>query len=289
MSKKKLYFYGFPRGLYNRVRQFLFMLSNTIAISPTDQWKLCDYNIMPPHVDQLTAGYYHDFSKQGISTTLEVYQKWVDNVVEYRDGASFINSPHTELDILQGKQKSYGMELMVRKNTGKLNGWIAYSFSRSTIRVRSGFPGDQINNGLAYPSNYDRPHNFSLISNYRLNRRLSLSANVVYISGRPVTYPIAMYYVNNIRHIYYSDRNRYRIPDYFRIDLSINLEGNLKKKKVAHSYWMLNIYNLTGRNNAYSVYFRSEEGKINGYKLSIFGQPVITLSWNFKLGNYASE
>ena len=274
---------------YNRVQQFQFMLSNTIAISPTDQWKLCDYHIIPPYIDQVSAGYYHDFQKSGISTSFEMYYKWISNVVEYRDGADFINNPNIESEILQGSQKAYGIELMLRKNAGKLNGWIAYSFSRSIMLVNGNFRGESINNGLAYPSNYDRPHNLNLVSNYRINRRLSLSANMVYITGRPVTYPVSIYYLDDSEYIQYSERNKYRIPEYFRIDLSINLEGNLKRQKLAHSYWMLNFYNLTGRKNAYSVYFKNEEGVMNGYKLSIFGQPIITLSWIFKLGNYASE
>jgi hypothetical protein len=112
---------------------------------------------------------------------------------------------------------------------------------------------------------------------------------VVYSSGRPVTLPISVFYAKGEEYLYYSDRNEYRIPDYFRIDLSINLEGNLKFKKIAHSYWMLNIYNVTGRDNAYSVYYETKEGQIKGYKLSIFAQPIITLSWNFKLGNYNSD
>ncbi|MFC2081477.1 TonB-dependent receptor plug domain-containing protein, partial [Bacteroidota bacterium] len=274
---------------YNRVRQFLFMLSNTIAISPTDQWKLCDYNILPPYLDQLSAGYYHDFQNGRISTTLEVYHKWVSNVIEYRDGASFINNPNIELETLQGDQKAYGVELMVRKNAGKLNGWLAYSFSRSTMHIKSDFPGESINDGLPYPSNYDRPHSLNLVSNYRTDRRFSFSVNMVYTTGRPVTYPVSIYYMDGIQHIDYSERNKYRIPDYFRIDLSFNLEGNLKREKLAHSFWMLNFYNLSGRNNAYSVYFQNDEGVMNGYKLSIFGQPLITLSWNFKFGNYSSE
>ncbi len=274
---------------YNRVRQFMFMLSNTFAISPTDQWKLCDYNIIPPYADQVSAGYYHDFRSTGISTSMEVYHKWISNILEYRDGASFITSPNSEMEVLRGKQKAWGLEMMVKKNTGKLNGWLAYTYSRSIVQVNSSFPGERINNGKPYPSNYDRPHNLNLVSNYRLNRRLSLSSNLVYITGRPVTYPVAIYFIENIQHIYYSDRNKYRIPDYFRIDLSINLEGNLKRRKLAHSYWMLNIYNITGRKNAYSVYFKYEDNAVNGYKLSIFGRPIITLSWHFKLGNYASD
>lgn len=281
--------YNSVKFSYNRVRQYLFMLTNTIAISPTDQWKLCDYNIVPPFVDQLSAGYYHDFKEIGFSTSLEAYYKMVSNVKEYKDGASFINNPDIELEILQGDQKAYGLELMARKNTGKLNGWIAYSYSRSTMLVKSNFPGESINDGVPYPSNYDRPHNLNIVSNLKLDRRFSFSLNMVYTTGRPVTYPISVYYMDRIQHIYYSDRNKYRIPDYFRMDLSVNIEGNLKREKIAHSYWMLNFYNLTGRKNAYSVYFKNEDGAVKGYKLSIFGRPLITLSWNFKFGNYSSE
>jgi len=274
---------------YNRVRQFLFMLSNTIAISPTDQWKLCDYHIEPPYMDQVSIGYYLDFPGKSLSTSLELYHKWISNVVEYRDGANFISSSNIETEILQGKQKAYGLEAMIRKNTGRLNGWLAYSLSRSIIQIDSPIPGERINKGKPYPSNFDRPHNLTLVANYKMNRRLSFSANLVYMTGRPVTYPISIYYLNDLQYIHYSSRNKYRIPDYFRLDFSMNMEGNLKKRKLFHSYWMLNIYNLTGRKNAYSVYFQSDEGKIDGYKLSIFGQPVVTLSWNLKLGNYASE
>jgi hypothetical protein len=274
---------------YNRVRQFLFMLSNTIAVSPSDQWKLCDYHITPPYIDQLSLGYYQDVPRGGLSMSLEIYYKWVSDVVEYRDGASFISSSYVERVILQGEQRAYGVEAMIRKTGGQFNGWLAYSYSRSFMQFKSSVPGEQINGGDPYPSNYDRPHNVSLVTNLKVNRRLSLSANVVYITGRPITYPVSIYYMEGMEFIDYSARNSYRIPDYFRIDFSINLEGNLRERKLFHSYWMLNFYNITGRENAYSVYFQSEDGVIQGYKLSIFAQPVITLSWNFKLGNYASE
>ena len=124
---------------------------------------------------------------------------------------------------------------------------------------------------------------------YRVNRRLSLSSNLVYHTGRPVTYPVSQFRVHDRNYIAYSDRNAFRIPDYFRIDLSVTLEGNLKANKPAHSFWMLNFYNLTGRNNAYSVFFKYEEGELNAYKMSIFSQPIVTLSWNLKFGNYASN
>jgi len=274
---------------YNRVNQFLFMLSNTVAISPTDQWKLVDLNIVPPYVDQVSMGFYQDFPRGGINTSLEVYYKQVNNVVDFRDGASFISTPYVEQVTLQGDQEAYGFEALFKKSAGKLSGWIAYAYSRSFMQVDSEFSGERINQGQAYPSNFDRPHNLSIVSNVKLNRRLSFSANMVYTTGRPVTYPVSIYYMDGIQFVDYADRNSYRIPDYFRLDLSVNLEGNLKERKLFHSYWMLNFYNLTGRQNAYSVYFQNDDGAINGYKLSIFGQMVVTLSWNFKLGNYASE
>jgi len=274
---------------YNRINQYLFMLSNTIAISPTDQWKLCDYNITPPFVDQVSLGFYQDFPRGGLNTSLEVYYKSLHDVVDYRDGASFISTPHVETVTLQGEQEAYGFEAMVKKNAGKLSGWIAYSYSRSLMQVDSPIPGERINLGEPYPSNFDRPHNLSVVTNLKVNRRLSFSGNLVYTTGRPVTYPISIYYLDGIQFIDYSNRNSYRIPDYFRLDLSVNLEGNLRERKLFHSYWMLNFYNVTGRKNAYSIYFQNDEGTINGYKLSIFGQMIVTLSWNVKLGNYASE
>jgi hypothetical protein len=274
---------------YNRIRQYLFLLSNTIAIAPTDQWKLCDYHIRPPYSDQVGAGFYKDFPMGGIRSSAEVYFKKIHNIVEYKDGTDFIASRHIEEDILQGGQKAYGFEVMLEREKGKLNGWISYTYSRSRVQVDGLHSWEKINRGLIYPANYDRPHALNVIMNYRLTRRLSYSFNLVYISGRPVTYPVSIYYMRDLEVVNFSERNAYRLPDYIRADLSINLEGNLRRKKFVHSYWMINIYNLTGRKNAYSVYFRSENGLINGYKISVFGTTIATLSWNFKFGNYASE
>ncbi|MBN2520759.1 MAG: TonB-dependent receptor [Bacteroidales bacterium] len=274
---------------YNRTRQYMFMLSNTIAISPTDQWKLCDFNIIPPISDQVSFGYYKTIYNPSIDISTEIYYKEMDNIIEYKDGADLISNKYVERDVLQGNQEAYGFEFMVKKNSGKLTGWLSYCYSRSFISVNGKYPWQKINNGITFPSNYDKPNALNCILNYKLNRRLSLSSNIVYSNGRPITYPIAIFYVNGLEQAYYSDRNKYRIPDYFRIDISVNVEGNLLAKKLTHSYFMFSIYNLTGRKNAYSVYFQSDGGQINGYKLSIFGIPIFTLSWNFKLGNYSSD
>ncbi len=274
---------------YNRAAQNIFMLSNTTAISPTDQWKLADYYLTPPISNQLSLGYYFNVPERGLEASAEVYGKQTRNVVEYKDGVSFVSDQPTEMLLLQGKQDAYGLELMARKKTGKFTGWISYTYSRSFVLVDSPIATEQINYGNVYPSNYDIPHSINLVSNYQTNRRLSFSTNMVYSTGRPITYPVAAYESGGKEFIAYSERNQYRIPDYFRMDFSINLEGNLNRKKFIHSYWMLNVYNLTGRKNAYSVYFESNNGHYQGYKLSIFGQPIVTLSWNFKLGNYANE
>ena len=209
--------------------------------------------------------------------------------MEYRDGASLTESLHVESETLQGKQKAYGVETMLRKDAGTLNGWVSYTWSRSFMLVDLPGSGEQINGGLPYPSNFDRPHNISMVFNYKRGRRVNLSANLVYMTGRPSTYPVSVYYGYEIPYIQYSDRNKYRIPDYFRLDVSMNIEGSLRRYKKFHSFWMLGVYNLTGRDNAYSVFFENEHGLIRGYKLSIFTQPVFTVSWNVKLGNYASE
>jgi hypothetical protein len=274
---------------YNKTRQYLYMLSNTIALSPTDQWKLADYHIRPQSADQVSLGFYQDINRRFLNLSAEVYYKNVNDIVEYRDGANFIASPQIESDVLQGKQKAYGLELMMKKNAGKLSGWLTFTYSRSLIRVDGDNYWEKVNQGEWYPANYDIPFSVNGVMNLRANRRLSVSSNIVYHTGRPITYPVTMFQLEDTRYIAYSGRNQYRIPDYFRFDLSINLEGNLKSRKIGHSYWMLNIYNLTGRKNAYSVFFKNEGGVIKGYKLSIFSQPIVTLSWNLKLGNYASD
>jgi hypothetical protein len=274
---------------YNRGYQYLFMLSNTVAMAPTDQWKLVDYHIEPQYLDQISAGFYQDIPGTGINASVELYRKWGHDIVEYRDGAGFMESPYVESVTLQGEQKAYGVETMLRKNAGQLNGWISYTWSRSFMQVNLPGNGEQINGGKPYPSNFDRPHNVSMVVNYRRGRRVSLSANLVYMTGRPATYPVSVYYEYDIPYIHYSERNKYRIPDYFRTDVSINIEGSLKKHKLFHSFWMIGVYNVTGRNNAYSVYFKNENGFLKGYQLSIFAQPILNVSWNLKLGNYASE
>lgn len=268
---------------YNSLLQYIHMLSNTTSISPTDIWKLSDPSIKPQRGHQLSLGYYRNFASNNIETSLEVYYKKMRNFLDYKSNAVLIMNQHIETDIINTEGKAYGVELMIKKISGKLNGWISYTYSRTFLRMDDSLAGEMINEGKYYPASFDKPHSLNVISNYRFSHRWSASANIIYSTGRPITLPIAVYNVSGSQRLLYSDRNQYRIPDYFRIDLSVNLEGNHKIKQLAHNSWAFGVYNLTGRDNVYSIYFVEENGSIKGYKLSIFSTlvPFITYKFNF--------
>lgn len=277
------------KAAYNRLHQYIYMLSNTIAVSPNYKWKLSDYNTEPIVGDQFTLGFYSNIWNNRYEFSIETYYKITQNVVEIKDGANLFFNKNTEQATLQGDLDAYGVELMLKKNEGALTGWINYTYSNSKVLVDSPFAENRINYGEPYPSNYDKPHAFNLVANYDLSRRYAISGNVVYSTGRPITYPTSIYYLNDIPTLSYSSRNAYRIPDYLRLDLSLNVEGNLLKRKLGHGTWAFSVYNVLGRKNAFSVYYEETNGKIKAYKLSIFGAPIFSVSYNFKLGNYASE
>ena len=267
---------------YNRMRQYIQMLSNTTAITPIDIWKLSDGYIKPQYGDQVSIGYYKNLRSNTIETSVEAYYKTMTNTVDYKNGSVLLLNHHLETDVLNANGKAYGIEFLIRKASGKLNGWLSYTYSRSFLQTKGEYSSEIINEGKYYPSSYDKPHAVNLIGNYKFSRRFNFSMNVVYSTGRPITLPVATYSSEGISRVYYSDRNQYRIPDYFRMDASINIEGNHKVKKLAHSSWTIAVYNLTGRQNAYSVYFVSAKGVVNGYKLSIFAQAIPTITYNFK-------
>ena len=266
---------------YNKMRQYLQMLSNTASISPTDIWKLSDSYIKPQVGDQISLGYYKNI-KSSVETSVEVYYKTMENVLDFKGGAKLILNHHIETDVVNATGKAYGAEFMIKKLSGKLNGWISYTYSRSFLQTKSIVASESINQGKWYPSNYDKPNAVNFIGNYKVSRRFSMSLNMTYSTGRPITLPLAKYDLNGTKRLYYSERNQYRIPDYFRTDFALNIEGNHKIKKLAHSSWTVAVYNLTGRQNAYSVYFISQNGTVKGYKLSIFGSQIPTVTYNFR-------
>jgi hypothetical protein len=187
-----------------------------------------------------------------------------------------------ETAVINTQGKAYGIELMLKKMSGKLNGWLGYTYSRSLLRATDRTSPDAPNNGDYYPSNYDKPHDFTAVTNYRFSHRVSLSLNFTYSTGRPYTPPIGKYVIDGAQRVYYASRNQYRIPDIYRVDASVNVEGNHKVRKLAHSSWTFAVYNLLGRKNPSSVYFQTNNGVVSGYKLSIFGQPIPTITYNFR-------
>jgi outer membrane receptor protein involved in Fe transport len=267
---------------YNTLHQYIHLLSNTTAISPTDIWKLSGPHISPQSGQQFSLGFYHDFKSHTIETSLEVYYKTLDHYLDYKSGASLVLNHHIETDVITTRGKAYGAELMIKKTAGKLNGWISYTYSRTLLQQDDPNAGQEINEGQYYPANYDRPNVLNFVGNYQINHRFSVSLDVNYSTGRPITLPTAIYDLGGGERVYYSDRNAYRIPDYFRMDISLNIEGNHRIKKFKHSSWSIGVYNVTGRNNPYSIYFTQENGVIKGYKLSIFGSPIPSITYNFK-------
>jgi hypothetical protein len=280
---------GSVKIAFNQMHQNMFLLNNTIAISPNSQWILSDYHLEPAKTNQLSAGVFRTFLKSGWESSIEAYYKITDNYPEFIDGADFLNNPQVESSVLPAKQHAYGIEFLLRRTGRKLEGWLAYTWSRSIVQVNGEQPWDKVNEGEAFPANYDIPHVVNTVVNYHFSRRVTASGVMTYQTGRPVTYPVSVYYINGVPYLDYSKRNEYRIPDYFRIDLSLTIEGSLRKNKLLHHSLIFSLYNVTGRDNPYSVYFKVENGKINSYQYSVIGVPIFTVTWLFKLGNYASD
>jgi hypothetical protein len=270
------------KASYNSTYQYIHRLSNTTTISPIDTWKLSDNNIKPQKGRQVGLGLYKNLEGNQFEISLEGYYKEADNLLDFKVGSELLLNETIETETLQGDGQAYGVEFLIRKNSGKLNGWLGYTYSRSFLKLDSEFAEERVNNGEFFPTNYDKPHDFSAVLNYKLTKRYSLSANLSYQTGRPVTYPVARYNFNNSEYVVYSNRNEFRIPDYYRLDLGINIEGNHKLKKLAHSFWNISVYNVLGRNNPYSVFFVTENGELKAFQSSIFSIPVPTITYNFK-------
>ena len=270
------------KGGYSTTYQYIHTLSNNTTVSPTDIYKLSDYNIEPQKATQYSLGVFKNFNENMYELSLEGYFKETEGTIDFKTGATLFLNENIETEILAGNGRSYGVEVLLKKNLGDLNGWLGYTYSRSMIRLDSPFETEVINNGEYFPSNYDKPHDFSAVLNYKITKRFSISSNMVYQTGRPVTVPIGKYDYNDSEFVVYSERNQYRIPDYYRLDLSLNIEGNHKIEKLAHSFWNISVYNVLGRNNPYSVFFVTDDGSVKAYQSSIFSVPIPTITYNFK-------
>ncbi len=266
---------------YNRTRQYLHLLSNSTSISPTDTWKLSDYYIKPQVGDQIALGYYQMLFNNGFETSAEIYYKEIRNMVDFKGGTNLVMNEHIEKDVVNMSGKAYGLEVVIKKIEGKLRYGIGYTYSRTFIQSLGQFSDEIINAGKWFPANFDKPNDLVVTFNYILSRRFSISSNYTYSTGRPITYPIATYDISGKLFVHYSERNKYRVPYYSRLDLSFQVSGNLRSRKIAHPLWTFSVYNLLARENVYSIYFENEYNMIKGYKLSVFGRAIPTVTFSF--------
>ncbi|WP_062060268.1 TonB-dependent receptor [Aquimarina longa] len=267
---------------YNNSFQYIHTLTNNTTASPTDIWKVSDINIKPQQASLYSLGVFKNLKDDIYELSIEGYYKKIKNILDYKVGSQLLLNKTVETEVLQGLGKAYGVEFLIKKNKGKLNGWLGYTYSRSFTKLDSKFSEERVNGGDYFPSNFDKPHDISLVANYKFTKRFSFSTNFVYQTGRPVTFPVGSYILQREKYVLYSDRNEFRIPDYYRLDIGFNIEGNHKKKKKAHSFWSISVYNVLGRNNPFSVFFVTEEGEIKAYQSSVFSIPIPTITYNFK-------
>ena len=269
---------------FNTMTQYIHKVSNSTIMSPTDIWKLSDLNIKPQHGWQITTGAYYETENKEYEISAEVYYKQMSDYLSYRNSAVLLMNHHLERDVISTNGKAYGVELQVKKPFGRLNGWVSYTFSRTFLRQKDGNETIPVNNGDWFPSEYDRPHEAKAVLNYKFTERYSLSSNFNYATGRPTTIPAGKYYNNRIgRYVpYYTERNGYRIPDYMRLDLAFNIEPTHKLTSFLHTSFSIGMYNALGRRNAYNIYYVSEGGGTQGYKLSVFGSAIPYVSLNIR-------
>ena len=267
---------------YNSLRQYIHMITNTTALSPTDIWKLSDQFIQPQIGQQLSLGIYTQPGNKGDEFSIEAYYKKSFHYLDYKSGAKLILNNALERDVMNTNGNAYGVEVLYKKPIGKLNGWLSYTYLRTFLKVNDPLAGETINGGKFYPANFDKPHIASLVSNYRFTQRFSISLTSTYSTGRPITYPIGVFNMGGAQRVLYSERNAFRIPDFFRTDLSAILENNHKVTQKIHGSWTFGIYNITGRSNPYSVYFIVNNRQVKGYQLTVFANPIPFITFNLK-------
>ncbi|MDD5149621.1 MAG: TonB-dependent receptor [Flavobacterium sp.] len=272
------------KASYNRMVQYLQLISNTSSPTPLDVWTPSDTYIKPQIADQVALGYFRNFNENLYSLEVETYYKEVQNRLDYIDGANLIANNAIEQVILNGQLRSYGLEIMFRKNEGKLNGWISYTLSKSEQKTPGRNPIETgINNGNWYNSVYDKTHNIAITGSYNLNRKWSFGSNFIFQTGQPVTYPNGQYEYIGIAIPSYDLRNKNRLPAYHHLDLSATLTSHKNEERKWKSEWVFSIYNVYNRKNAASINFRqnANTGENEAVKTSIFGM-VPAVSYNFK-------
>ena len=274
---------------YNKMVQYIHLLSNTAASSSLDVWTPSTNNIKPEKVDSYAIGYFKNFKENIFESSIEFYYKKLKNQIDYIDGADILINKYIEGDLLFGIGRAYGMELLFRKKSGRVNGWVSYTLARTELKI------DGINNFKWYPTRYDQTHNLKFTSNFDLNKRISFAGNFTFISGTPVTFPTSKYVIQGfvIPHNSNNSRNDRRIPNYHRLDFSVTINGKKENKKGKirknNNSLVIGIYNVYNRENPFSIYFSqgkkvASESFVPGQvtRLSIIGSFVPSITYNFK-------
>lgn len=263
---------------YNRMRQYIHLVSNTTSATPIDIWTPSGRYVEPATADQLALGYFKNFKNNTYEASIELFYKNFQDLLDFKDGAELLLNETLETELLRGDGRAYGLELSVQKNEGILTGWVSYTLSRSERKV------EDINNGEYYPSNYDKTHNLSITGNWKINNKWSMSANFAYATGRPITYPESRYVYDGITVPHFGNRNGARTPDYHRLDVGFQYFPNSDSQKKWESSWDFGLYNLYARKNAYSIFFRQNEDnplQTEAVQLSIFGSILPYITYNF--------
>jgi hypothetical protein len=266
---------------FNTMQQYIHLISNTAAVSPMDTWRLSSADIAPTTGWQGAGGVYWTILGAGLDLSLEGYYKQTRNALDYKSGAMLSMNPRLAESLVPVRGRAYGVELMLKKPAGRLTGWISYSYSRSQLQEMQDRGAETINHGAWYNAPHDKPHEFKLVGNFALTHRFSFSVNVDYSTGRPVTIPVGRYWYDGDMRLAYSERNGYRIPDYFRVDAAFNIDPGHYLKALAHASITIGVYNVTGRKNPYSVFFKTTpDGTVHGYMLSVFATQIPYINLN---------
>jgi hypothetical protein len=262
---------------YSRNTQNIHMLGNSTSSTPNDVYVMSGINVKPEIADQISTGYFRNFNDNKYEFSAEIYYKWMQNQIDYKDGAQLQVNQDAESQLTYGSGRAYGMELYLKKRFGRLNGWIGYTLSRTERKF------DAINKGNYYPARQDRTHDLSIVGIYKLNKRWSFSSAFIYGTGNAVTYPTGKYNLGGLTNFSYSERNGYRLPATHRLDIGATLEG--KEHKRYHSSWTFSVYNVYGYHNPYTITFRDSKTAPNtteAVRTSIFPIPIPSITWNFK-------
>ncbi len=260
---------------YNRLRQYVHLISNTTAATPTDTWQPSNRYLRPQVSDSYNAGWFFTRDDKRWESSLEIFYRNTADVPAYEDFARLILNDHLETELINGRQRSYGAECLYRKDKGRWTGWVSYTWTRVWQQAQSPYPALSVNGGAWFPANFDQPNQVTMFAKYAINPALYWTFNFTYRTGRPVTAPVNGYQVGNVLVPNFSDRNNLRIPDYHRLDIGLTIDKT--KSKLTGLKWTLNlsVYNAYARKNPFSVYFkRDRKGLPKAYQLAVIGSMI---------------